>query len=41
MRNATMAFTLDTYSRVVPGLQEAVAKAFNESLNIIKPTYSG
>jgi integrase len=30
--HATVAFTLDTYSHVVPGLQEAAAKAFDESL---------
>ncbi len=32
--HATVAFTLDTYSHVphVPGLQEAVAKPFDESL---------
>ena len=27
--HATVAFTLDTYSHVVPGLQEAAAKAFD------------
>jgi hypothetical protein len=27
-----MAFTMDTYTHVVPGLQEAAAKAFDESL---------
>jgi len=31
--HATVAFTLDTYSHVVPGLQEAAAKAFGECLN--------
>jgi integrase len=30
--HATVAFTLDTYSHVVPGLQEAAAKAFDELL---------
>ena len=32
--HATVAFTLDTYSHhmVVPGLQEAAAKAFDENL---------
>jgi integrase len=34
--HATVAFTLDTYSHVVPGLQEAAAKAFDEVLNIDK-----
>jgi len=29
-----VAFTLDTYTHVVPGLQEAAAKAFDESLKI-------
>ncbi len=29
--HATVAFTLDTYSHI-PGLQEAAAKAFDESL---------
>ena len=33
--HATVAFTLDTYSHVVPGLQEAAARAFDETL---KPT---
>jgi len=33
--HATVAFTLDTYSHVVPGLQEAAAKAFDESLKSI------
>ena len=28
--HATVAFTLDTYSHVVPGLQEAAARAFDE-----------
>jgi len=32
--HSTVAFTLDTYSHVVPGLQEAAAKAFDEVLNI-------
>jgi integrase len=30
--HATVAFTLDTYSHVVPGLQEAAAKAFDKLL---------
>ena len=30
--HATVAFTLDTYSHVVPGMQEAAAKAFDEVL---------
>lgn len=30
--HSTVAFTLDTYSHVVPGLQEAAAKAFDDSL---------
>jgi integrase len=30
--HATVAFTLDTYAHVVPGLQEAAAKAFDDSL---------
>ena len=30
--HATVAFTLDTYSHVVPGLQEAAARAFDEAL---------
>ena len=32
--HATTAFTIDTYSHVVPGLQEAAAKAFDDMLNI-------
>ena len=32
--HATVAFTLDTYSHVVPGLQEAAAKAFDEMMKI-------
>ena len=31
--HATVAFTLDTYSHVVPGLQEAAAKAFDKVIN--------
>lgn len=31
---ATTAFTLDTYSHVVPGLQEAAAKAFDNMFNV-------
>jgi integrase len=34
--HATVAFTLDTYSHCVPGLQEAAAKTFDESLNAVK-----
>ena len=30
--HSTVAFTLDTYSHVVPGLQEAAAKAFDDCL---------
>jgi len=30
----TVAFTLDTYTHVVPGLQEAAAKAFDQALKI-------
>ena len=30
--HATVAFTLDTYSHVGPGLQEAAAKTFDESI---------
>jgi integrase len=33
--HSTVAFTLDTYSHVVPGLQEAAAKAFDM---IVLPT---
>ena len=29
---STVAFTLDTYTHVVPGLQEAAAIAFDKSL---------
>ena len=32
--HATVAFTLDTYSHVVPGLQEAAALKFDESLKV-------
>ena len=32
--HATVAFTLDTYSHVVPGLQEAAAKAFDDKLKV-------
>ncbi|MFC1948103.1 site-specific integrase [Chloroflexota bacterium] len=32
--HATVAFTLDTYTHVVPGLQEAAAKAFDECFNM-------
>ena len=31
--HATVAFTLDTYSHVVSGLQEAAAKAFDHVLS--------
>jgi integrase len=30
--HATVALTLDTYSHVLPGLQEAAARAFDENL---------
>ncbi len=30
--HATVAFTLDTYSHVVPGLQEAAARMFDETI---------
>jgi integrase len=30
--HATVAFTLDTYSHVAPGLQEAAARVFDECL---------
>ena len=30
--HASVAFTLDTYSHVVPGLQEAAARAIEEAL---------
>ena len=30
--HSTVAFTLDTYSHVVPGLQEAAAKVFDDNL---------
>ena len=33
--HATVAFTLDAYSHVVPGLQESAARAFDESLKIL------
>jgi len=39
--HATVAFTLDTYSHVVPGLQEAAAKAFDEILKIPIPSITG
>ena len=32
--HSTVAFTLDTYSHVVPGLQEAAARAFDDNLKI-------
>ena len=31
-----VAFTLDTYSHIIHGLQEATAKSFDESLNLTK-----
>jgi len=34
--HATVAFTLDTYTHVVPGLQEAAAKAFDDTIFITK-----
>jgi len=33
MGHSTVAFTLDTYSHVVPGLQKAAAKAFDMLLS--------
>ena len=33
--HATVAFTLDTYAHVVPGLQEAAAKAFDDNLKLL------
>ena len=30
--HATVSFTLDTYTHVVPGLQEAAARAFDNAL---------
>ena len=33
--HSTVAFTLDTYSHVVPGLQEAAAKAFDNTLKVL------
>jgi integrase len=32
--HASLAFTLDTYSHVVPGLQEAAAERFDRMLDI-------
>ena len=32
--HAKVVFTLDTYSHVVPGLQAATAKAFDDNLKI-------
>ena len=32
--HASVAFTLDTYSPVVPGLQEAAAERFDKMLNL-------
>jgi len=37
--HATIAFTLDTYTHVVPGLQEAAAKTFDDTLKIRAKTY--
>ena len=34
LRHTTVAFTLDIYIHVVPRLQEATARAFDEILNI-------
>ena len=34
--HSTVAFTLDTYTHVIPGLQEAAAKAFDDTLNFIR-----
>jgi len=34
--HATVAFTLDTYAHIVPGLQEAAAKAFDDFLSTTK-----
>ena len=33
--HATVAFTLDTYTHVVPGLQESAAKIFDEVLKFV------
>jgi len=33
--HSTVAFTPDTYSHVVPGLQEAAAKAFDDNLKVL------
>jgi len=33
--HATVAFTLDAYIHVIPALQEAAAKAFDDNLKII------
>lgn len=32
--HATVAFTLDTYTHVVPGLQEVAARTFDQVVNI-------
>ena len=32
--HSTIAITLDTYSHVVPGLQEAAAKQFDDALRL-------
>ena len=37
--HSTIAITLDTYSHVTPGLQEAAAKRFDEVLNPV-PNHS-
>jgi len=39
--HSTVAFTLDTYSHVVPGLQEAAAKAFDDNLKITTHVVGG
>lgn len=39
--HATIGITLDTYSHVTPGLQEAAALSFEEGLNSTTSTYVG
>ncbi len=39
--HATVGITLDTYSHVTPGLQEAAALSFEEGLNSTTSTYVG
>jgi len=34
LEHSIVAFTLDTYTHVVPGLQEVAARAFDESLKM-------